>query len=412
MSMMPVWPTCRGWLMLAASVASLLNAMVNPNLASFLFCAGVCSVVLSSTTLCAFSLRKLSLRREIGRDGVKGGVVPLPLTISSEGRLSRQALLLREVEGFSGLPVFDTVVDPLLPGEIRHVSRMPVARRRGRFKLCDVMALGGDPAGLFRRTRTFALPDELLIRPETVRIAWMPIRVKGRIQASPAGRNAGSAGFGQEFFGVREYRISDGFRFIHWKASAKQGKLMIREFEEQDIPQVSIIMDCCAKDVGQDPLENNFETLVKLAASMADYLGGLYCKLAFVCGGDAKSGAKVSAASGLAFGLKRDVTDILTELAPSDVSVLELIDASMDMHPPGSILYLLTMSVPKDIEPRLEALFANDVEVRWILCPKELFPVGGEGSPDPESCRVSDSLRPQPLICGPGTNISSLLEYG
>ena len=406
---LPVWPTCRGWVMLCAALASLLNAMINPNLASFVFCAGSCSIVAASMALCAFSLTKIDIRREIGRDTMRNSAAVLPVTVVNKGVLTRQALVLREIEGFTGLPVFDTIVDPLLPGERRLVQRMPLARRRGRFRLSDVMMIGGDPAGLFRRTRVFRLPEELVVRPDKVRVAWMPIRVKGRIQVSPSGRNAGSAGFGQDFFGVREYRPSDGFRFIHWKASAKQRQLMVKEFEEQEIPQVSVVLDCCAKDVGYDPVDSNFEMLVKLAASMADYLGGLYCRMAFVSG-PKDNASPIGIETGLAFSLRREIMEILTDLAPSSSSLLELLDASMGLHPPGSILYILSMSMPEGIESRLDALAEGDVEVRWILAPKELFlPSGEEGSS--LAIQIPESLRMQPLICGPKTKLSSLLEY-
>ncbi len=407
---LPVWPTCRGWVMLCAALASLLNAMVNPNLASFVFCAGVCSVVAASMALCAFSLTKISLRRDIGRDAMRNTAVLLPVTVSNKGALTRQALLVREIEGFTGLPVFDTVVDPLLPGETRMVQRLPLARKRGRFHLSDLMLIGGDPAGLFRRTRVFKLPDEVVVRPDKIRVTWMPIRIKGRIQVSPSGRGAGSSGFGQDFFGVREYRPADGVRFIHWKASAKQRKLMVKEFEEQEIPQVSIVLDCHAKNVGLDQIDSNFETLVKLAASMADYLGGLYCRMAFIAGPRDNASPSICE-TGLAFSLRRDIMEILTDLAPSSASLLELLDSSMGMHPPGSILYILSLSVPDGIESRLDALAEGDVEVRWILAPKELFlPSGNEGSS--LGFQIPESLRPQPLICGPKTKLSSLLEYG
>lgn len=409
---LPVWPTLRGWGMLGAALASVLNAMVNPNLASFVFCAGACSIVGASMALCAFSLTKISLRREIGRDAMRNSAAILPLTIANKGALTRQALVLREIEGFTGLPVFDTIVDPLLPGESRLLQRMPLARRRGRFRLSDVMVIGGDPAGLFRRTRVFHLPDEIVVRPDKSRVTWMPIRVKGRIQVSPSGRGAGSSGFGQDFFGVREYRPTDGVRFIHWKASAKQRKLMVKEFEEQEIPQVSILLDCSAKNVGLDQLDSNFEALVKLAASMVDYLGGLYCRMAFI-NGPRDSASPVHVETGLAFSLRRLIMETLTDITPSNSTLLDVLDATMAMglHPPGSILYLLSLDAPEGLASRLDTLSEGDVDVRWILAPKELFlPAGEEGAS--LKFQIPETLRPQPLICGPKTKLSSLLEYG
>jgi hypothetical protein len=118
----------------------------HPNLASFVFCAGVSSIALASMALCAFSLRKISIRREIGRDAMRNSAPILPVVVRNQGFLTRQAILLRERESFTGDGFFDTVVDPLMPGETRVVQRMPLARRRGRFQLSNCSSIGGDPA--------------------------------------------------------------------------------------------------------------------------------------------------------------------------------------------------------------------------------------------------------------------------
>jgi hypothetical protein len=185
---------------------------------------------------------------------------------------------------------------------------------------------------------------------------------------------------------------------------------MVKEFEEQEIPQVSIVLDCDASQVGDDKFDGNFETIVKLAASMTDYLGGLYCKMAFVCG-PRPGAATPSVELGLAFALRREIDELLTDIQPSAIGVNELLDASLELHPPGSILYVLSMSAPDGLDSRLDRLSEDDVDVRWILAPRALFPAGG-AEPDPSALRLPESLSHQPLICGSKTRLSSLVEYG
>lgn len=410
MTRLPVLPTGRGWLFLGGALVSLGNALVTPNLASFSFCAAICAICAASLMLSFFSLRHLRIERRIGSDGVKGGSVSLPVEIVNEGRLSRQTMVLREGASFAETEFFDTVIPPLLSGESRLVQRRPAADRRGRHRLDSILALGGDPAGLFKRTRLFTLPDEVVVRPERLRLAWMPIRIRGRVQASSSGRNTGAAGFGQDFFGVREYRHSDGVRFIHWKASAKEGKLMVREFEEQNIPQVTIVLDNFAEEVGQDSIDSNFETLVKAAASMSDYLGGMYCRLAFVSGVPAGQEDAVKEI-GFAFGLRRTLLDILTDITPGRSHLLESLDEAIGLTPPGSLIYILSMSSPEGMAARLETLRERDIETRWILAPKELFPYGG-GAVDESDFKAPDGLLPHPLVCGAKSNLARILTNG
>jgi len=51
------------------------------------------------------------------------------------------------------------------------------------------------------------------------------------------------AGSGTELFGVREYRPGDSLRRIHWRSSARHGKLVVREFEPPGVQTLGIFVD-------------------------------------------------------------------------------------------------------------------------------------------------------------------------
>jgi hypothetical protein len=51
------------------------------------------------------------------------------------------------------------------------------------------------------------------------------------------------AGYGNELFGIREYRAGDSLRRIHWRSSARHGELVVREYEPPGIQSLSIILD-------------------------------------------------------------------------------------------------------------------------------------------------------------------------
>lgn len=46
--------------------------------------------------------------------------------------------------------------------------------------------------------------------------------------------------------GIREYRIGDSPRHIHWPSSAKQGKLLVKEFDSEQLPAYSLFLDLAA----------------------------------------------------------------------------------------------------------------------------------------------------------------------
>src|SRR5439155_1591409 len=70
--------------------------------------------------------------------------------------------------------------------------------------------------------------------------AQAPIFEGDEIQAEAELRSARS---GNELFGVREYRRGDPLRRIHWRSSARHGRLAVREFEPPGVRVLGIFLD-------------------------------------------------------------------------------------------------------------------------------------------------------------------------
>ncbi|MDZ4815126.1 MAG: DUF58 domain-containing protein [Verrucomicrobiota bacterium] len=70
-------------------------------------------------------------------------------------------------------------------------------------------------------------------------------------------------GAGSDLHSLREYRVGDPPRHIHWRLSAKQNRQLLREFAQEYQPTVSIVFDTR----GLDNEEPAFEKAVTLAAS-------------------------------------------------------------------------------------------------------------------------------------------------
>ncbi|MBT9537574.1 MAG: DUF58 domain-containing protein, partial [Nitrospirae bacterium] len=70
---------------------------------------------------------------------------------------------------------------------------------------------------------------------------------------------------GDEFLTIREFRYGDSMRRIQWKASAKTGKLMVKDTGTDEPRLLTIILD------NIKPLhKESFEKAVSFAASLAD----------------------------------------------------------------------------------------------------------------------------------------------
>jgi len=84
-------------------------------------------------------------------------------------------------------------------------------------------------------------------------------------------------GRGQDLYGVRDYVHTDSARLVHWKATARSGSLMVREFTREEDARVLLVLDphsaAAAEKSSADPLStilnDRFERAVALCANIA-----------------------------------------------------------------------------------------------------------------------------------------------
>jgi len=390
-------------------MSSLGVSLANINLAAGITAACFFAFLAASFVMSLLSIRKIDIWRSPGSDCCAGDRIILPITVRNRGKFTRQAFVVREKLLFADNPLGSVAVEPLKPGETRLINREFNAVRRGTYKLESLYLIGGDPAGLFRRVKSFKIHEEITVFPEIFPVSYMPIFKKNKIQASTSGKPIGVSGLGEDFFGVREYRSSDSMRFIHWKATAKQKKLMVREFESHSSVTLCILLDSEKKRTGLNPLTNNFEYLVKTAATISNYTCGMYCRIMFISP-DGRSGETVIL-SGTGAGLKREILDLLSMISTSSTSLDQLMETAESAVPANSILYCLTLSENPNLSDHFDFLMQRGVDIRWICAPMENFI---------ESMSISEGRKESfsryktvpPGLLDLNTNISKVLTYG
>ncbi|MDD5697749.1 MAG: DUF58 domain-containing protein [Victivallaceae bacterium] len=408
--MIMVLPTLRGTMFTFAALGSLGIALVNVSLGTALTAALLSGFVAASYLMALFSLFRLRVERRSNADGVADSKVILPIVVINKSFHYRQSVVVSEKCGFTANHVFNCAVPPLKPYERLLIDRQVPTVKRGFFKLSRVSLLGGDPAGLFRRRRNFHLPGEIMIYPKAVPVSNLPIRFKRQVMPAPTGRLLGIAGQGLSFFGLREYRSTDEMRFIHWKATAAQGKLMVKEFEANTLDRVIILLDSYYKSIGNDPDDNNFEFLIKTAASIASGLAEMYCNIHFYT---VSGSGPLIHLFGDAVSVKNQITDILANLEAGRTLLDDLLGEAMDSFPTNSIFYCLTMSEPKTAWKILELLPEYDIEVRWIYAPRQYFPVIDPNEPRmiiPGRLKITQTPNLSPFAATFKTDISTMLS--
>ncbi|MBN1475783.1 DUF58 domain-containing protein [Candidatus Sumerlaeota bacterium] len=151
---------------------------------------------------------------------------------------------------------------------LRMAYRRDCVRHRGLYTLGPLVISGADPAGLFPFEESVPIFSELHVYPQAVGLHAFPLlgegtltRIGEEILAEP--------GDSVEFRGVREWRPSDGRRGVHWPTSARLGRLMAKEYEQDVVTEVTIVLDL--RRAAQTGLADHstLEYAVKAAASIA-----------------------------------------------------------------------------------------------------------------------------------------------
>lgn len=142
--------------------------------------------------------------------------------------------------------------------------------RRGVYEIGPLVAVASDPLGLAERETIVAEPFELLVHPRIELVSDRPLT---RQFEDPPIRPPVSKPWptGLEFYGMREYVRGDDLRRIVWRASARTGKIMVREAEQGITDHITIILDTDRGTHSADGegLSESFETGVRVAASLA-----------------------------------------------------------------------------------------------------------------------------------------------
>ena len=146
--------------------------------------------------------------------------------------------------------------------------------KRGRHAVPAIEAVSGYPFGLALFTRPLTDPSGIRVLPPigTIDVTqmrrWMIRSGTGDARTSrPSARHAPADG---DLRGVRPYRVGDSPRDIHWKSTARRGKLLVREYDALAPLDLVLIVEPWVPAVPTDRrAAAKLEWVLSLATSMA-----------------------------------------------------------------------------------------------------------------------------------------------
>ena len=117
----------------------------------------------------------------------------------------------------------------------------PVRRGIGEGGGLDVRALG--PLGLAWKQRRVALPWRVTVYPNLIAASLRALPLQAARRREAGLRNVRRPGEGRLFEGLREWVPGDDTRIIDWKATARRGKPIARQYEDERRQQVLLAID-------------------------------------------------------------------------------------------------------------------------------------------------------------------------
>lgn len=221
-------------------------------------------------------------------------------------------------------------VRPLAGGaEATYRYELPTAER-GRLQVGPHVLHVLDPFGLARRelivgdvTHLWVYPRRHPMRPVH---AGHPRHHHDGLITDPPLR--GSA----DLRAVRQYVLGDEVRLLHWKATARTGQLMVREYVDPAQPLLTVVLDTRPAALRAE----SFEHAVEVAASLlsASALAGQCCRLITPTGTDTP--ARTGAAA------VRALLDELCLAAQDAPDHGPLVPAALAASRPGGAVVVLT----------------------------------------------------------------------
>jgi uncharacterized protein (DUF58 family) len=131
---------------------------------------------------------------------------------------------------------------PMRPGEEARAAYRVPTDRRGRYEVGPLRVTLVDPFGLVERSQLVLSTEEVIVYPR-VRDVLPPAEMGGldldREQPQVRSRIEPSG----EFHTLREYAPGDDLRHVHWRSTARRGRLMMRQNEARRRTPVLLMLD-------------------------------------------------------------------------------------------------------------------------------------------------------------------------
>lgn len=142
-------------------------------------------------------------------------------------------------------------------------------RRRGRRTRLELVLASSFPLGWWQARAKFQLPIDWLSLPRVARL-------DGDVEREPrrrrnVGRVSSARRGDEEFHALRDARPGDSPHWVHWRSTARRGKLVVREMRSEERPRKNVVLlGWTDRPLDASGTNEAFEQAVSLAAALVE----------------------------------------------------------------------------------------------------------------------------------------------
>jgi uncharacterized protein (DUF58 family) len=168
---------------------------------------------------------------------------PNPVTVELRSRSRRRLAIELTCELFDHADAEGLPMQLELPARGRTIERFRlIPRRRGAFKLGEVVVRYRSPLGLWKKQVRFPAHHPVRVYPDVQSVRTWELLARQDRQHSLM-RTTRRLGGESEFEQLRDYSRDDEFRSIDWKATARRGTLTARQYQLESNQNLMFVLD-------------------------------------------------------------------------------------------------------------------------------------------------------------------------
>jgi uncharacterized protein (DUF58 family) len=207
--------------------------------------------IVGSIFASAAMLRRLRIARRVPPYVFSGAPLSIDYTLENDRRWTAALALVieddlvpidRSVSGTGSL--VPTVFFARVPAHERAWVRWQgPSPKRGKYWFRTMDLITRSPFGLLERRVTISESGSLIVYPRVGQLSRRWHLIQRQANETRRGLRHDRSAQQQEYHGLRDYRPGDSPRWIHWRTSARIGKPMVKEFEQQHEQDLAILLD-------------------------------------------------------------------------------------------------------------------------------------------------------------------------